>query len=320
MPDYNEIMNSIREAGSVHDIIRREYIKRYSEATNRNTIIYYSGWLHKPQYQRVEAEFIINDDDKISFMTTIHNMDRSMGLDLFLHTPGGEIAATESLVDYLRAMFDTDIRVIVPQLAQSAGTMMACASKTIIMGKHSSLGPIDPQIAGLPAHGIVEEFQRATEECLEDQQKIPIWQSIIGQYFPTLVGESEKAIAWAAELVKGWLVNGMFKGLNDAETKADHIIQELSDHTVTKTHSRHISADSCRSIGLNVKMIEELSEEVDRSPNLQDLILSIHHSTIATLTSQKIAKLVENQLGIMRIAKIPNRNMGPSFLQLAEME
>jgi len=35
--------------------------------------------------------------------------DRSKGLDLILHTPGGDIAATESLVDYLHKMFD-DIR------------------------------------------------------------------------------------------------------------------------------------------------------------------------------------------------------------------
>jgi ClpP class serine protease len=49
-------------------------------------------------------------------MTVIHNMDRSKGLDLLLHTPGGDIAATESIVDYLRSMFGTDIRAIIPQL------------------------------------------------------------------------------------------------------------------------------------------------------------------------------------------------------------
>ncbi|MHB1126932.1 MAG: hypothetical protein ACYC2T_08230 [Bacillota bacterium] len=48
-------------------------------------------------------------------------MDRSKGLDLILHTPGGEIAATESLVDYLRSMFGSDIRAIVPQIAMSCG-------------------------------------------------------------------------------------------------------------------------------------------------------------------------------------------------------
>ncbi len=63
---------------------------------------------------------------------------------MILHTPGGDIAATESIVDYLYCMFDKDIRVIVPQISMSAGTMIALASKEIVMGKHSNLGPIDP--------------------------------------------------------------------------------------------------------------------------------------------------------------------------------
>ena len=48
-------------------------------------------------------------------MLTINKLDRTKGLDLILHTPGGDIAATESLVDYLYSMYGKDIRVIVPQ-------------------------------------------------------------------------------------------------------------------------------------------------------------------------------------------------------------
>jgi ClpP class serine protease len=88
------------------------------------------------------------------------------------------MAATESLVDYLRSMFGTDIRAIIPQIALSGGTMIALACKEIIMGKHSSLGPIDPQFNGMPAHGIIEEFNQAAHEIKADQSKIPLWQMI----------------------------------------------------------------------------------------------------------------------------------------------
>ena len=37
-------------------------------------------------------------------MSVIHKMERKKGLDLILHTPGGDVAATESLVDYLKEM------------------------------------------------------------------------------------------------------------------------------------------------------------------------------------------------------------------------
>jgi hypothetical protein len=45
MPDWNEILNEIKASGSTLDIIRRKYLKKLSELTKRNVIIYYSGWL-----------------------------------------------------------------------------------------------------------------------------------------------------------------------------------------------------------------------------------------------------------------------------------
>jgi hypothetical protein len=113
-------------------------------------------------------------------------------------------------------MFGTDIRTIIPQLAMSAGTMVACACKEIVMGKQSSLGPIDPQIGGMPAHGILEEFRQARESILADPSTIPLWQPILAQYDPTLVGDCQKAVDLSAEMVKEWLVTGMFSGTSDA--------------------------------------------------------------------------------------------------------
>ena len=120
-------------------------------------------------------------------MSVIHKLDRSKGLDLILHTPGGEVAATESLVDYLKQMFNSDFEVFVPQIAMSAGTMIACASKCIHMGKQSNLGPIDPQIGGLPASAILDEFDKAAQEIKEQPEKIPLWQIIINKYHPSLI-------------------------------------------------------------------------------------------------------------------------------------
>ncbi|HPA44852.1 MAG TPA: S49 family peptidase, partial [bacterium] len=97
MPDWNELLNEIIAAGSVHDVIRRKYLLQLHQLTNRNVIIYYSGWLQKRNLEGVE----VNDADKNGFMTVVHQLDRGKGLDLLLHTPGGETAATESLVHYL---------------------------------------------------------------------------------------------------------------------------------------------------------------------------------------------------------------------------
>jgi Serine dehydrogenase proteinase len=192
----------------------------------------------------------INDSDKDGFMAVINKLDKSKGFDLFLHTPGGETAATESIVDYLGSMFGTDIRAIIPQLAMSAGTMIACACDKRIMGKHSSLGPIDPQLGGIAAHGIIEEFERAKKEIARDASRIPVWQPIIAKYQPALIGECEKAIKWSQEMVEEWLISGMFEGKKYAKKRAKNIIKELGDHALTKSHARHISFDRARDMGL----------------------------------------------------------------------
>ena len=67
MPDWNQILNEIKEAGSVYDIVRRNYLKRLYDLTGRNVIIYYSGWLQKRNLEGVE----VNDADKNGFMTVI---------------------------------------------------------------------------------------------------------------------------------------------------------------------------------------------------------------------------------------------------------
>lgn len=293
MPNWNQVMDEIVKASSHYDIIRRKYLADLSELTGRNTIIYYSGWLQKGNL----AYSNIGDDDKNGFMTTIHKLDRSKGLDLILHTPGGDAAATESIVEYLRSMFGTNIRAIIPQMAMSAGTMIACSCKEIIMGTHSSLGPIDPQIGGIAAHGVVEEFQRAIRDVTVNPSATAIWQPIIAKYSPTLIGECEKAIEWSKEMVTDWLISGMLKGKRNKKIKADAIVKELSDHSSTKSHSRHLSPSKCKKIGLNIINLEN-------NHDLQEAVLSVHHSCMVTLSATHTMKIIENQNGTAYVQRV----------------
>jgi enoyl-CoA hydratase/carnithine racemase len=294
MPSWDSILEELRKRGSTFDVVRRVYLAKLHELTGRNVIVYYSGWLQKPGMQGAQ----VNDADKNGLMAVVHELDRSKGLDLLLHTPGGETAATESLVDYLHAMFGTNIRAIIPQIAMSAGTMIACACREILMGTHSSLGPIDPQFGSVPAHGVVEEFKRAHAEIKADPSKIPVWQPIIAKYPPTLVGECEKAIKWSSDMTRDWLLRGMLSGRADAEGRADVILTELADHSLTLSHARHLSAKKCKEIGLEVTMLEDNQE-------LQEAVLSVHHALIHTLSSTGAFKIIENHNGV-------------AFIQLAQ--
>ena len=93
----------------------------------------------------------------------------------------------------------------------SDGTMIACSCKKIILGKHSSLGPIDPQFMGVPAQAILTEFANAKKEINDEPSSIPLWQMIISKYDPTLIDSCQKAVEWSNDIFRDSLKNNMFK-------------------------------------------------------------------------------------------------------------
>lgn len=307
MGNWHDLNNQIRERiqqgqllqHTAFDQVRREALANLYKVTGRNIIVYYSGWLQKMDLQRSHGQsFSIHDGDKNGFMAVIHRLDRSKGLDLLLHTPGGDLAATESLVDYLHAKF-ADIRVVVPQIAMSAGTMIACASNRILMGDQSSIGPIDPQIMGIPAHGILEEFEQAAREIANDPSRIPLWQPIIAKYTPSLIGECLKATAMSQEIVATWLEKRMFKGQPRGKAKAKKVVEELGDHAITKSHARHISKVKAKAIGLVIESLEGKGNE-----DLQDAVLTVHHACVHTLSGTAALKIIQNHTGAAYIEQV----------------
>jgi ATP-dependent protease ClpP protease subunit len=291
LPNWNDvckaIQNSIKNgAPEAIDTYRHKALKKLSEHTQRNTIAYYSGWLSKPGVQLLG----INDEDMNGFMNAVSGLDKTKGLDLILHTPGGSIASAESIVNYLHLMFQNDIRVMVPQVAMSAGTMIACSSKQIILGKQSSLGPIDPQIRDLAAQGVLNEFKKALEEIKRDPDAIQAWRCILQQYHPTFLGQCQQAIDWTKEFVAEQLRNVMFEGDPEATAKSERIVEALSDAGEHKSHERHIPLAKCKDLGLNVLALEDDND-------LQELLLTVHHCYMFVLMNTGVIKIIENHKG-----------------------
>ena len=225
-----------------------------------------------------------------------------------LHTPGGDTAATESIVDYLWSKFAGDVRCFVPQMAMSAGTMIACSSKEIWMGKQSSLGPIDPQFGPIPAHGVLEEFKRAYDDIVNDPRTIPVWQPIIAKYNPAFLGECQKVIDWSTSLVDGWLKRNMLLDDPNRDAVAGKVLHELADHAVSLAHNRHLSAQKCKDIGLKVFDLES-------DQKLQDKVLSVHHIFFQTLSSTPAFKIIENQNGAAFILQMQQMLVAPQQMQ-----
>lgn len=298
MPTWGELLDTVSEAThngqdmTPVNLIRTKLINDLAAYRDRNVICYYSGWLQRSNVAGVG----IDDLDMNGFMNSVAGMDRSKGLDLILHTPGGMVSATESIIHYLRECFGNNVSAFVPQMAMSGGTMIACSCKEIYMGRQSSIGPTDPQFNGTPASGIVEEFENAMESVRNEPATIPLWAQIIGKYPPAYIGESRKALRVSKEILLESLKANM---LSSTPNTAESVVEQLTSHADSGMHDRHFPASKAKEMGLNVIPLEHDNK-------LQDLVLSIHHIFMIIFQQTTAFKIVANNQGHDWILSGPN--------------
>jgi len=215
-------------------------------------------------------------------------------LDVILHSPGGQAEATDSIVRYLRSRF-SDVRVFVPLAAMSAATMWALSADRIVMGKHSQLGPIDPQLltpqGAIPARAILDQFEKARQAVADNPASVGAYLPMLQQYGPALLQMCENAEALAERLVARWLEAYMFAGHADAADMAARTAHWFNDHQEHRSHGIGIGRDAARAHDV---VIDDLEDD----PELQDLVLTIYHLSSITLGGgTPVVKLIENHLG-----------------------
>lgn len=289
MPTWGEILRELQESGQQNagqvdfDGVRRKYLTRLQEHTERDTILYYSDW-----FSTSGSIVSITLEDMQGMMEVLKDL-KGPGLDIILHSPGGDPDAAASIVRYLRTRF-THLRAFVPLAAMSAATMWALACDEIVMGKHSQLGPIDPQIvmgnAQWPARAVLEQFDRAKQECSDDPTALSAWLPILQQYAPALLELCETAEEQSRKLVSKWVATWMLPG--DAK-RAEAIASFFASYELHQSHGMGIDREAARSQGVVVRDLED-------DQKLQDRVLSVHHATMHTFNGAAV-KIVENHLG-----------------------
>jgi len=297
MPTKDEIYNEIRVwQKSAQDKIRRGYIEKLHELTGRDTIVYASAFTSKKLPNLPSFLISITPDDIQGFMSALHEL-RGKQLDLILHSPGGSLEAADQIVQYLRAKYE-QIRAIIPQNAMSAATMIACACDSIVMGKHSAIGPIDPQITfstqnghfTAPAQSILDEFDRARADILAEPKTAPLWISKLNAYPPGFLNMCQNTIQLSKDKVAEWLNTWMFKDIPEKERKGVEIADWLGSAATHKTHGRPIGIATAKKIGLVVEPLED-------NQQFQEKVLSAFHASEVTFETTDCMKFIENHLG-----------------------
>lgn len=192
--------------------------------------------------------------DTLGFVDLLHNVIPGDPIDLMLHTPGGDVDAAEKLVTLVRSVAGEQgqLRVIVPDYAKSAGTLMALGANSIVMSDSSELGPIDPQISLKDINGndvnhsvltYLNAYQEATR-ALKDAPDDPGARISFEKFDPSLVRKfssiRDRARLFAENLLKR-------RGLNFSKIASD-----LMDINTYPSHGQMIGWEAAQNIGLNV--------------------------------------------------------------------
>lgn len=284
MASWSELATEFADQGNVNWLYRslNSQLREISKLRKGTSVIFYaSAFLQKKSSPNVS----IDREDVNGFMDAIYKADPDKGLTLILHTPGGDIYAVESIVDYLHAKFDK-IETIVPYLAMSGGAMMSLASGLVILGKQSQIGPIDPQFSAgnksYSARAIEEGFNNARKDIEENTTLAHLWAPILRSMGPSLVTEAQRALSYSKELVKKWLRERMFKG--EDEDEREKIINNIAGYFNAEkkdgdeeaevgqvhVHGQRIGFQKLKELGVRV-------EKLEKSQPLQTAVLTAYH-------------------------------------------
>ncbi len=303
MSSWNEVMQEIEAAkaqhgGACYDVVRRQKMRDVAALTGRPLIVYATTFLNNPN-----APTSIDRSDKEGFRDALRDLEATE-IDVLLHSSGGQAEAAEAIVKLLRSK-KRHIRFIIPNLAQSAATMLAMAGDEILMDTDAELGPIDPQffipkadgtITVAPAQAIIDQFDAIEKKIAKNPELLPPWIPILQMYAPSLYQQARNALDLAKVLVKQWLAEYMFADVPRKKRGllAAGVARYLSDHNKFKSHSRGLCpADFQRIPALSATKVRDLAT----MPDLQNRVQTLYHAISLTFTGTPAIKIFENTEG-----------------------
>lgn len=170
----------------------------------------------------------LNDAEDV--LEAIRRTPTNKPLEIVLHTPGGLVLPALQIARAIKT-HPARTTIFVPHYAMSGGTLLALAADEIVLSQHAVLGPIDPQIGGLPAASVLRVAQEKPIQNTED------YTLVLADVGAMAITQLQKA---ARELLTGTV----------SENAAVAVAEQLSSGRWT--HDYPIHFNEARELGLNV--------------------------------------------------------------------
>ncbi len=265
--------------------LRKETFLRIEQLTERPLICYVTRTSSVPQ----GAPAFIEDSDLTGFSDLILTTPGN-AVDVFLVSNGGAPEATERIVQLIRDRFES-VRFIVPANAFSAATLMCFSGDEVLMDFQASLGPIDPQINGIPARAILRAFETLEERLkVEGPNALTAYMPMLSKYDLHLLEICKSTEELSKELARNWLSTYMLKCSDDDE-RVNTIVQFFSDYDTHKSHGRSINRGKALELGLKVSKVEDVN-------GLASLVRGLYNQYVLFFEKTGFYKLFESARGI----------------------
>ncbi|MFN0008779.1 MAG: SDH family Clp fold serine proteinase [Planctomycetota bacterium] len=225
---------------------RQALIREIQEQTNNRLLAY------------VGPKASVNRDDTLGIVELLQSVPCETNIDLLLHTPGGDIDAAEKSMALLRRAVGTaKLRVIVPDFAKSAGTLMAVAADVVVMSDSSELGPIDPQIVlddgrgNAIQHSVLSYIDafNGHSEALRSDPNDPVARVMLNKIDPATLNVYTAVKERARRLAEDHLNRGM-RVPNFTE-----IANKLIDNKRWLTHGQMIGYQAAQGLKLKIEYL-----------------------------------------------------------------
>jgi ClpP class serine protease len=194
------LMKEYIERGQGAKDLEEELLKLIGEYNKirKTYLIIYAGAIGKPI-----PDIYLNIDDYYIIYDLIRGVD-SKQIDFYVESPGGDGAAAEELVRFLRKKFD-NIDFVVSGTAKSAGTLLVLSGNNILMTESGSLGPIDAQLgigrSIFSAYDYMDWVNSKREEAEKMGKLNPFDATMVAQISPGELKLVYHALEFAKDLV-----------------------------------------------------------------------------------------------------------------------
>ena len=278
--DYYE---GLREAQPF--ALRKETFLRIEAITGRPLICYVARTANVAPGLAVA----IDDSDLIGFSDLVHSIS-GQDVDVLIESNGGSAEAAERIVRLLRGRFNS-VRYIIPGNAYSAATLICFSGNSLVTSSITTLGPIDPQINGIPARAILRAFATLEERLAREGPKaLTAYVPLISKYDLHLLEMCKSAEDLSKDLAASWLSEYMLKCAKD-DPRVAKIVDYFASYDEHKSHSRSIDRNKSAELGLAIENVED-------TKRLEDLIRSLHNQYGFWFDKTPFVKMFEDARGI----------------------